>query len=121
MQRSTFAVCLLAITLALGCSRGDPQQPKTVKAGGKVTLDGQPVEGANVTLAAEGQGRAAFGKTDAQGRFKLATTSTIDGVMPGTYPASITKQRTEGGMTSEESQAFYEKTGQPPPPPVRGR
>lgn len=117
MLRNTLAVGLVAIAMALGCSRTDPNRPKTVKAGGKVTLNGQPVEGANVTLAAEGQGRAGFGKTDAQGRFQLATTSAIDGVLPGTYQVSIMKQRTEGGMTSEESQAFYEKTGKPPPPP----
>jgi hypothetical protein len=38
-------------------------------------------------------------------------------VMPGNYQVGITKEKTEGGMTSEESQKYYEKTGQPPPAP----
>jgi hypothetical protein len=82
-----------------------------------VLLDGQPVVDANVTLAPEGSGRAAYGKTDAQGWAPLATTNAIDGVLPGSYQVSVIKQRIEGGMTSEESQAYFEKNGRGPPPP----
>jgi hypothetical protein len=82
-----------------------------------VTLDGQPVAGASVSLSPDGPGRAACGKTDAQGMFTLATTTSIEGVVPGKYRVSVVKQRTEGAMTEAEAQAYYEKTGQPPPPP----
>jgi hypothetical protein len=111
------AVGLLVLAAAWSCSGGDSKKPNTVKATGTVKFEGKPVEGATVTLAPEGQGRAAFGKTDAQGRCRFATTSSIEGVMPGTYQVGITKERTEGAMTSEESQKYYEKTGQPPPAP----
>jgi hypothetical protein len=117
MHRSLMAVALTGLTIALGCSGSDANRPETAKAGGQVTLDGQPVADASVSLSPDGPGRAAFGKTDAQGMFTLATTPTIEGVVPGTYRVSVVKQRTEGGMTEAESQAYYETTGQPPPPP----
>ena len=116
MSRRMLVAWAMVVLVAGGCSGGKAKLD-TVKATGKVTLDGQPVEGATVTLAPDVAGRTAFGKTDSQGVCKLATTNTIDGVMPGTYQVGITKEKTEGGMTSEESQKYYEKTGQPPPAP----
>jgi hypothetical protein len=109
---------LLVLAAVCGCSRSDPNAPKTVPGGGTVTLNGQPVEGASVTFSPAGAGRVAYGKTDAQGQFKLSTTNTIPGAVPGAYQVGIAKTRTEGGMTPEESQAYYEKTGQPPPAPT---
>jgi len=119
MRRELWTLGLAVLMFVLGCSGSDANRPETVKAGGQVIFEGQPVAGANVSLSpAAGSGRGAFGKTDAQGMFTLATTSSIDGVVPGSYRVSIAKQRTEGGMTEEESQAYYEKTGQPPPSPT---
>ena len=117
MRRWWLAGSLLVMVAIGGCSGGAADGPKTAKAGGLVTLNGQPVEGATVSFSPQGPGRAAVGKTNAEGRFQLATTNNIGGVVPGTYQVGITKQRIEGGMTPEESQAYYEKTGQPPPAP----
>jgi hypothetical protein len=91
-----------------------------VKVGGKVTLDGAPVEGAVVTLIPASQGttgRTATGKTDASGQFTLSTTNVITGVVPGEYKATVSKEKVEGALTPEQSQEHFAKTGQAPPPP----
>lgn len=118
MRRCLRAVGLTVLAVVLGCSGSDRNRPQTANAGGRVTLSGQPVADATVTFSPEGPGRAASGKTDAEGKFTLSTTNTIEGVVPGTYGVAISKQRTEGGMSEAESQAYYEKTGKPPPPPT---
>lgn len=117
MHRWNQVLCLVAMAGFLGCSGGSGDRPKTVKAGGTVTLDGAPVEGASVSFAAQGGGRSAIGKTDAAGRFTVNTTNTIPGVMPGEYKVGISKEKTEGAMTAEESQKYFEKTGKGPPSP----
>jgi len=117
MHRWNLAVCLVAVVALVGCSGGSGDRPKTVKAGGTVTLDGAPVAGATVSFTPQGEGRSAVAQTDAQGRFTLNTTNTIPGVMPGDYKVGISKEKTEGGMTSEQSQEYFQKTGKAPPPP----
>jgi len=118
MHRCGLVVGLVLIGLVLGCSGPGRDRPKTVKAGGKVTLDGVPVEGATVTFSPQAKdGRAAFGKTDSQGRFTLAVSNTIDGVVPGAYQVGISKEKSEGEMTTEQAQEYFAKTGQSPPPP----
>lgn len=110
---------LLALTVAalIGCSRSDADKLGTVKAGGTVTLNGQPLAGATVTFSPTSAGRAASAMTDSQGRFTLNTSNTISGVMPGSYAVGIAKETVQGAMTPEESQAYYEKNKQPPPAP----
>jgi hypothetical protein len=47
------------------------RQPKPVPVSGTVTLNGQPIEGAEVSFfPADAKGRAATGMTDMAGRFK---------------------------------------------------
>jgi len=117
MHRWNLAVCLVAAAGLLGCSGGSGDRPKTVKAGGTVTLDGAPVEGATVSFVPQAAGRSAVARTDSKGQFTLNTTNTIPGVMPGDYKVGISKEKTEGAMTPEESQSYFEKTGKAPPPP----
>jgi hypothetical protein len=89
-----------------------------VAATGTVLLQGSPVEGANVAFVPQdaATGRVAVGRTDAQGRFQLATSQQASGALPGSYKVKISKEVSEGGMSAEESQAYFQKTGQPPPP-----
>jgi len=117
MYRCIPAVFLVVLAAILGCGRTGSDGPKTVKAGGKVTLDGAAVGGADVSFspAAKG-GRAAIGKTDAQGRFTLAIAGGSGGVVPGDYRVGISKEKTEGAMTPEQAQEHFAKTGQGPPP-----
>jgi hypothetical protein len=116
MSRSIW-LCLLCLALAAvaGCPSGGTGVD-TVAVTGTVTLDGNPVEGANVTFAPKAKdGRAAAGVTDASGHFKLTTVAGGDGALPGSYGVSITKAaaqasapasdpRTTGGNLTPEQQ-----------------
>jgi len=81
-----------ACLLALGCGPDTSHLPKTVPASGVVTLDGKPVDGAQVVLVAEGEGaHGAFGACDASGRFALRAFQEKDGAVPGSYKVQISK------------------------------
>src|SRR5262245_12374499 len=73
-----------APTAALGCGQG-----KTVKVEGVVTLDGKPLPAATVTFVPDGNGRAASGRTDQDGIFRLTTFRTDDGAVPGEYKVTV--------------------------------
>lgn len=93
-------VGMLALSLFLfaGCA-GDREGLDTAKVSGKVTLGGQPVEGAQVVFApTSGGGKAATGRTDASGNYALTTLDPEDGALPGSYRVMISK--TEGGATT---------------------
>lgn len=100
MYRRVFAAGLLAAVAALsGCG------PKLVPAGGTVTLDGTPVEGAMVTFVAEDGGATYTGQSDAGGAFTLSS-GAEPGAMPGKYKVLVTKTAAMsggegGGMTPD--------------------
>lgn len=56
-----------------------------------VTHNGTPVEGASVLLAPEQSDFSAAGLTDAEGKAVMKTDGTYEGVVPGSYFASVTK------------------------------
>ena len=87
------AVAALAL-VALGCGGGDPQ---LYKAGGTVTNDKVPVEGAQVTFAYE-DGNFADGFTDAAGKFELNATNRLGGAVPGKCKVTISKKAGAAGM-----------------------
>jgi hypothetical protein len=90
------AVCLALFALG-GCGRkaGDP-----VPVEGTVTQDGEPVADATVIFVSEdGKGQRATGRTAANGTFKMTTRNTGDGVVPGPYKVTVSKQ---GGAATEE-------------------
>jgi hypothetical protein len=66
--------------LATGCSRGG-NRPIVHPVKGRVTLEGQPLEGVGVSFSpvVKGQGATAFGKTLADGSFSI--TSTLGGAL----------------------------------------
>jgi hypothetical protein len=78
---ATFGLaCFFMFTIA-GC--GD-SAPGLVPVSGQVLIDGQPVRDAAVQVLPEG-GRAAFGRTDEDGRFRLMTYRECDGCLTGTH------------------------------------
>jgi hypothetical protein len=77
-------VAALAIT-AVGCSKNGLQ---LAEAGGTVTYNGEPVEGATVVFV-PGSGPPATGVTDATGKFKW-NTSGDDGAVVGPGKVTIT-------------------------------
>jgi hypothetical protein len=88
------AVCcfLICFSAALGCSSAGSKLPKTVPASGVVTLDGKPVDGAQVVLVPAGEGTTgAFGVTNSSGRFELRAYAEKPGAIPGEYKAQVSK------------------------------
>ncbi len=79
---------LLLVGLA-GCV-GD-SGPKTVTASGVVTLDGAPVEKAQVIFINDAGTDPASAMTDAQGRFSLSYNGEKAGAIPGSYKAQVSK------------------------------
>ena len=105
MSRLAFASIILAcLVVVAGCSGGpavDPNRPATVDAGGTVTYNGQPLEGATVAfLPKTPTDPGASGRTDAAGKFKLTAFAPGDGAVPGSYLVTISK--VEGSSEVQE-------------------
>src|SRR5687768_3127557 len=88
-------IALTLLTLLAGCG---PSGPAMVKVTGTVTLDGTPVEGANVMFVPASTGKPAQGKTDAAGKFTLNTdpSKPDDGAQEGEYNIAVSGVRTTG-------------------------
>jgi hypothetical protein len=81
-----------------------------------IEYQSKPVENAQVAFSPDqAGGRAAAGKTDANGRFQLTSLRRNDGVMPGKYKVSIAKREVVGSLTAEEAKAWFKKHSGPPP------
>jgi hypothetical protein len=89
------AICVAAVT---GCG-GPKGGPATIEVTGTVTLNGSPVDGANVLFSPDigsSDGRlASQATTDSAGRFKLSTHvgggKFKSGIVPGKYVVTILK------------------------------
>jgi len=97
--------------VALLCSACGSGRPALQRVSGTVTLDGQPLEGAGVSLApmtgTNGKlpyGRPSFGVTDSQGKFRLGTYGDADGVPAGKYRVLIKKWEIVGEPPKESAQ-----------------
>ncbi|NLY02963.1 MAG: carboxypeptidase regulatory-like domain-containing protein [Rhodopirellula sp.] len=76
------------LTVVAGCGSG---RPETAAVSGKVTLDGEPVEGATVALFHPDGGQPARGVTDASGAFVLTTFEAGDGALLGQHKVTVSK------------------------------
>ncbi len=102
----------------VGCNKAPVL--KTVAAGGIVTHQGQPVEGASVSfypVTAE-SGRSAFGVTGSDGRFTLQTpvggSTNSKGALAGDYKVTVVKSSDPVAMqgtatTDEERQKLMQE------------
>lgn len=80
---STLAAALIGV---IGCGG-----PSPVKVSGKVTLNGQAVEGISVQFVpVASDGKNAIGSTKADGSFDLTTIENKDGALPGDYKVVLT-------------------------------
>ncbi|MGQ9574791.1 MAG: carboxypeptidase-like regulatory domain-containing protein [Thermoguttaceae bacterium] len=85
MRRLRWVVPILCSVLIAGCGSGGLARVK-----GRVTLNGQPLEGAIVEFRPTAPGGTpASGLTDAQGRYELMYTFQTPGTPPGEYTVSI--------------------------------
>ncbi len=87
LSRKCLAVATLALVVA-GCSGGGP---RLYKAGGKVTNNKVPVEGAQVTFVYD-DGNFASGYTKPDGTFELTYMNRPGGAMPGKCTVTISKK-----------------------------
>ncbi len=119
-KRFLFAIVALAAALTVGCNN-NPYG--TIDITGKVTVDGQPMEGVSVTMAPvtkdSGQ-RAAGGVTLADGTVRFVSAgSPVAGVMPGEYVLTFQKEvwLTADGTPAEEI-PYDPSKPEPPTHPV---
>jgi len=107
MRNILLFITLLTTVALVGCGGS---KLATIKVSGTVTLDGAPLADASVNFVpkTEGQGHAAYGKTDAEGRYQLQTLQGDPdaGTTPGEYLVTISKRE---AVVSDES-------GRSPPP-----
>lgn len=81
-------VALAVILLAIGCA---PAGPEVVDVHGVVTLDGQPLDRANVVFQ-PANGRPSVGVTDKDGHYSLQYTNDRKGALPGSHHVQITSE-----------------------------
>jgi len=85
---SLLLTCSLTMTLS-GCGGEKVNRPPVFKVTGKVTLSGKPVVNADVTFIHDETKRAAFGKTNDQGIYKLTTFAANDGAVEGKHSIKV--------------------------------
>jgi hypothetical protein len=96
-QCVVFNIYVASLVMLMGCG-GGAEGPATEPVSGTVTLDGKPIEGAQVVFVPNGSGRAASATTDAAGKYELTTFNPADGAVIGSYKVTIAK--TEGATVS---------------------
>lgn len=111
---SVLIMVLVALPVA-GCGSSDrpadlPElHPTTVK----VTLDGEPLDGATVTLAPQSSKWSATGTTDEQGVATMLTNGRYEGVVEGEYKVGVNKlskptsDAPAADLSYEEAQKLY--------------
>ncbi len=90
-----FALGLLAIGVATGCSEARPER---VPISGVVLIDGQPMPDCYIQFVPS-NGRASRGHTDSEGRFSLTCYEDQDGVLLGAQRVSVTAFKEINGET----------------------
>jgi len=96
MRTFPLSAAFLGLALSLltsGCSAPNPSA-ECIPVSLTVTYKGKPIEGAQVTFSAVGEGaRSCQGTTDESGRATIGTFSTDDGAMPGAYTVAVSKAK----------------------------
>jgi hypothetical protein len=82
--------CCVVLLSLVGCGGGEKlNRPPVYKVRGKVTLQGKPVKGADVTFMNKETNKSAFGKTDDNGEYQLTTFNANDGAVEGKHDVTI--------------------------------
>jgi hypothetical protein len=103
-SRSLAPLALSLLLLTAGCGEPD-SSTLCVAVSITVTYNGEPVEGAQVTFFANGEGaRNCQGVTDESGRAVLGTFDFDDGAQPGPYKVTVKKvAEGDAGITAGAS------------------
>lgn len=111
--------CLLAsmcALLTLSCAKKDADVPDTVPVSGKVTVDGQPVTGGNVSFLPfdkeQKTGAMCAGQIDPTGAYVIYTGGK-DGAPPGRYKVTVTPSMVPTGNNKMPSSPFNVKFSDP--------
>jgi len=98
------ASILICVFLTVcGCNSGPEDMPEIGSVTGTVTLDGQPLEAADIFFAPE-DGRTSTGTTDATGKYELTYNPTTKGAKIGKNMVRITTfKEFEGDLDAEDS------------------
>jgi hypothetical protein len=93
MTQPALRMAWVAALVLCGCSK-DPNQPALVPMSGKVTLDNQPLAGAQVRFTPVGttKGNGSTGRTDGDGVYQLTAVHGGTGAVPGEYRVVISKR-----------------------------
>ncbi|MHC2068709.1 carboxypeptidase-like regulatory domain-containing protein [Bremerella sp. T1] len=86
-----FVLILLAASVAIGC--GTSNMPDIGQVHGKVTLNGEPVEGAMVSFEPVEGGRTGWAMTDANGEYALKYSGNAKGTRTGENLVRITSAK----------------------------
>jgi hypothetical protein len=90
MRKATQAARCWTLILSCLLIAGCGSNSGLARVKGKVTLNGQPLEGATVTFQpTAADGSPSSGVTDADGRYELMFTFDTPGAMPGEHVVSI--------------------------------
>ncbi len=108
-------VSAFALLASHGCSKSNAGDPNGRPVTGTVTYKGSPVEGATVTFTSTGA--SAFGKTDAQGKFKLRVPGG-ENVLIGNYQVVIAKKETPAAAPTPSPEAYVAPNPNAPAPPA---
>lgn len=93
-RRAVPELLACALVFCAGCS-AEPEGPPTVPVTGKLLVDGQPAQGAQVVLHPadkrdfDERGSRPTGRVAADGSFRMTTYQTNDGAPPGTYVVTV--------------------------------
>lgn len=111
MNHSRCGTVLCAITiLSVGCG-GGRKGPDLYEVSGRVTHKGQPVADAEVSFQNPESPRAAYGRTNARGEYRLTTLSNNDGAVAGEHTVTIVKierQESTVEMSPDEPGEAYD-------------
>jgi hypothetical protein len=90
MRISCLLLALCFCLIGAGCGSGGAKGRMPVyKVTGKVTFNGAPVVGADVTFLCTDANKSAFGRTNDEGVYNLTTYSSNDGAVEGRHAVAI--------------------------------
>lgn len=99
-----FCLLLAVVLTTAGC--GGPKvrydELTLVKAGGRITLDGQPLPQAVVLFEDEADGTFSYGLTDANGKYQLQLDSLTTGVKIGRKVVRVSTTKKIVGLNADE-------------------
>lgn len=112
MERRFLVVLSTAILGGLLTGCGGTDRPQMAPVTGRVTYQGKPVAGADVSFMSPASPRVAAGRTNSEGQYKLSTFNTGDGAVLGEHVVTISKAAPTTGagtMSADNPGADYDK------------